>query len=79
MPPSGQGILFFVSFELVDHGVVRLLKARVTVKVGDFAGLGALAKACLDRFALWVVLCDSADVVPFGDKSAVPPLSYLWS
>jgi hypothetical protein len=48
------------------------------VKSGDFAGLRILAEACKARFAYGVVLYDSADFVPFGDKLAAAPLSCLW-
>ncbi len=54
------------------------VKAAATVKSGDFAGLRTLAEACKDRFAFGVVLYDSADLVPFGDKLAAAPLSSLW-
>ena len=55
------------------------VKAAATVKSGDFAGLRTLADACKDRFAFGVVLYDSTDLVPFGDKLAAAPLSSLWS
>jgi hypothetical protein len=54
------------------------VKAAATVKSGDFAGLRTLAEACNDRFAFGVVLYDSADFVPFGDRLAAAPLSSLW-
>jgi len=55
------------------------VKATATVKSGDFAGLRTLAEACKERFAYGVVLYDSADFVPFGDRLAAAPLSALWS
>jgi hypothetical protein len=55
------------------------VKASATVKAGDFGGLRALAEACGDRFTFGVVLYDSADIVPFGDRLAAAPLSTLWS
>jgi len=55
------------------------VKASATVKAGDFGGLRALADACGNRFAFGVVLYDSADVVPFGDRLAAAPLSSLWN
>jgi predicted AAA+ superfamily ATPase len=63
-----------------DDGTVvgAEVKASATVKTGDFGGLRALAEACGDRFAFGVVLYDSADVVPFGDRLAAVPLSSLW-
>jgi predicted AAA+ superfamily ATPase len=54
------------------------VKASATVKAGDFSGLRALAEACGDRFAFGVVLYDSAEVVPFGERLAAAPLSCLW-
>lgn len=54
------------------------VKASATVKSGDFGGLRTLAEACGDRFAYGVVLYDSTDVVPFGDRLAAVPLSTLW-
>lgn len=63
-----------------DDGTIAGIevKASATVKAGDFAGLRALAEACGDRFAFGVVLYDSTDFVPFGDKLAAAPLSSLW-
>ena len=55
------------------------VKAAATVNSGDFAGLRALAEACKERFAHGVVLYDSHDFVPFGDKLAAAPLSCLWT
>lgn len=54
------------------------VKASATVKSSDFAGLRTLAEACGERSAYGVVLYDSTDVVPFGDKLAAAPLSSLW-
>lgn len=54
------------------------VKSSATVKAGDFGGVRALAEACGDRFAFGVVLYDSADVVPFGDRLAAVPMSSLW-
>jgi len=54
------------------------VKASATVRSSDFAGLRTLAEACKDRFAFGVVLYDSADLVPFGDKLAAAPVSSLW-
>ncbi len=54
------------------------VKASATVKSNDFAGLRTLAEACKKRFAYGVVLYDSADLVPFGERLVVAPLSCLW-
>jgi predicted AAA+ superfamily ATPase len=54
------------------------VKAAATVKSSDFAGLRTLAEACKERFVYGVVLYDSTDLVPFGDKLAAAPLSSLW-
>jgi len=37
-----------------------------------------LAEACGHRFAFGVVLYDSADIVPFGDRLTAAPFSSLW-
>jgi predicted AAA+ superfamily ATPase len=55
------------------------IKASATVKSSDFGGLRTLADACKERFAYGVVLYDSKDFVPFGDRLAAAPLSCLWS
>jgi predicted AAA+ superfamily ATPase len=55
------------------------VKASATVKSSDFGGLRSLAAACQDRFAYGVVLYDSKDLVPFGDRLAAAPLSCLWA
>lgn len=63
-----------------DDGMIAGIevKASATVKASDFGGLRALAEACGDRFAFGVVLYDSNDVVPFGERLATAPLSCLW-
>ncbi|RJT31479.1 ATP-binding protein [Mesorhizobium waimense] len=64
-----------------DDGMIAgiEIKASATVKSSDFGGLRTLAEACGNRFTYGVVLYDSADVVPFGDKLAAVPLSSLWN
>ena len=64
-----------------DDGTIAGIevKAAATVTSRDFAGLRTLAEACKERFACGVVLYDSADYVPFGDKLAAAPLSCLWA
>jgi predicted AAA+ superfamily ATPase len=64
-----------------DDGLIAgiEIKASATVKSSDFGALRTLAEACGDRFAYGVVLYDSTDVVPFGDKLAAAPLSSLWN
>jgi len=63
-----------------DDGMIAGIevKASASVNADDFSGLNALADACGDRFAYGVVLYDSANVVPFGDRLAAAPLSCLW-
>ncbi len=69
-----------IVLERDDGMVVGIeVKAAATVRPGDFAGLRTLAEACGKRFAFGVVLYDSTDFVPFGDKLAAAPLSSLWS
>lgn len=68
-----------VVLERDDGMIVGIeVKASATVKATDFTGLKALAEACGERFAYGVILYDSADFVPFGDKLAAAPLSCLW-
>ena len=64
-----------------DDGMIAGIevKASATVRSGDFAGLRTLAEACKERFAYGVVLHDSADFVPFGDRMAAVPVSCLWA
>jgi hypothetical protein len=63
-----------------DDGMIAGIevKASATVRSSDFAGLRTLAEACKTRFAGGVVLYDSIDFVPFGDRLAAAPLSSLW-
>lgn len=68
-----------VVLERDDGMIVGIeVKASATVKGGDFSGLKALAEAAGSRFAYGVVLYDSTDNVPFGDRLAAAPLSCLW-
>jgi predicted AAA+ superfamily ATPase len=68
-----------IVLERDDGKIVGIeVKASATVKASDFGGVRALAEACGDRFAFGVILYDSADVVPFGDRLAAAPLSCLW-
>ncbi len=68
-----------IVLERDDSMIVGIeIKASATVKAKDFGGLRTLADACRDRFAYGVVLYDSTDFVPFGDKLAAAPLSCLW-
>jgi uncharacterized protein len=64
-----------------DDGMIAGIevKASATVKASDFSGLRALSEVSGDRFAFGVVLYDSTDVVPFGDRLAAAPLSCLWA
>ncbi len=64
-----------------DDGMIAgiEIKAAATVRSGDFAGLRSLAEACGERFSQGVVLYDSAELVPFGDRMVAAPLSCLWS
>ncbi len=62
-----------------DDGMIEgiELSAATTVKSGHFVRLRKLAEACKDRFAFGVVLYDTTDLGPFGDKLAAVPLSSL--
>lgn len=63
-----------------DDGMIAgvEVKSAASVDSSDFAGLRVLAEACKERFSYGVVLHDSADFVPFGDRLAAVPLSCLW-
>ena len=63
-----------------DDGMIAgvEIKASATVRSGDFAGLRTLAEVCGEQFTYGVILYDSADFVPFGDRLAAAPLSCLW-
>lgn len=54
------------------------VKASATVDGKDFTGLRRLADAVGDRFVQGLVLHDSDQVVPFGEKLWAAPLSSLW-
>lgn len=64
-----------------DDGMIAgiEIKAAATVKSSDFDGLRTLAEGCKDRFAYGVVLYDSTELVPFGNRLAAAPLSSLWN
>ena len=55
-----------------DDGTIAVIevKAAATETSRHFAGLRTLAEACKERFTYGVVLYNSADFVPFGDKLA---------
>lgn len=68
-----------IVLERDDGRIVGIeIKASATVRSADFAGLRTLAEANKERFAYGVVLYDSADLVPFGDRLSAAPLSCLW-
>lgn len=68
-----------IVLERDDGRIVGIeIKASATVRSTDFAGLRTLAEANKERFAYGVVLYDSADLVPFGDRLSAAPLSCLW-
>ena len=58
-----------------DDGMIAgtEVRASATVRSSDFARLLPLAEACNEHLARGVVLYDSADVVPFGEKWTVAP------
>lgn len=55
------------------------VKASATVSSADFSGLKILAETCRNKFAFGVVLYDSSEIVPFGERLAAAPVSCLWS
>jgi uncharacterized protein len=65
--------------ESSSGGIVGIeVKAAATVTASDFKGLKKLAAACGDDLKLGVVLYDSDQVVPFGDRMFAAPVSCLW-
>ncbi|MCY4609246.1 MAG: ATP-binding protein [bacterium] len=64
-----------------DDGMIAgiEIKASATVRSGDFMGLRTLAEACGERFSYGVILYDSTELVPFGDRMVAAPLSCLWA
>jgi predicted AAA+ superfamily ATPase len=54
------------------------VKAAATVTAADFKGLKKLASACGDNLKLGLVLYDSDQVVPFGERLFAAPVSCLW-
>ncbi len=69
-----------IILERDDGTIVGIeVKASATASEKDFSGLKALAGACGDKFAFGVVLFDSQDLIPFGEKLVAAPISCLWS
>lgn len=54
------------------------VKAAATVSRSDFHGMRRLAEAAGKRFRLGVVLYDSDQTVPFGERMFAVPVSALW-
>ena len=54
------------------------IKAGATVNAGDFRGLRKLSEATGRNFKLGLVLYDSENTVPFGEKMFAAPISCMW-
>ena len=54
------------------------IKAAATVNAGDFRGLRKLSQASGPNFKLGLVLYDSENTVPFGNKMFAAPISCIW-
>jgi uncharacterized protein len=54
------------------------IKAGATVNAGDFRGLRKLSEASGDNFKLGLVLYDSENTFPFGERMFAAPISTLW-
>lgn len=54
------------------------IKAAATVNPGDFRGLRKLSEASGHNFKLGLVLYDSENTVPFGNKMFAAPISCIW-
>jgi len=64
---------------LDDQTVLEAAQSDPAGFIRGLGGLRALAEASGERFAFGVILYDSADAVPFGDRLAAAPLSSLWN
>jgi hypothetical protein len=65
--------------ESANGAVVGIeIKAAATVTAADFKGLRKLAGACGDDLKLGLVLYDSDQLVPFGERLFAAPVSCLW-
>ncbi len=64
-----------------DDGMIAAVevKSSASVNTKDFAGLKILSEAAGEKFSFGVVLYDGDTVVPFGERLAAVPVSYLWS
>jgi hypothetical protein len=58
--------------------LLRLIKREWRNALRLLRPTDLLAEACGERFAYGVVLYDSSDCVPFGDRLAAAPVSCLW-
>jgi predicted AAA+ superfamily ATPase len=54
------------------------IKAGATVNAGDFRGLRKLSEASRRNFKLGLVLYDSENTVPFGERMFAAPISCIW-
>ena len=54
------------------------IKAAATVTAGDFRGLQKLSEVSSHNFKLGLVLYDSENTIPFGDRMFAAPISCLW-
>jgi uncharacterized protein len=69
-----------VILERSDGSVAALeVKASATVTASDFAALQTLRDGLGPHFCAGIVLCLGQEVIPFGDRLWVVPLSALWS
>lgn len=66
--------------ESADGAIVGIeVKAAATVTAADFKGLNKLARACGGDLKLGLVLYDSEQLVPFGERMFAAPVSCLWA
>lgn len=54
------------------------IKAAATVTAGDFRGLRKLSEVSRHNFKLGLVLYDSENTIPFGDRMFAAPICCLW-
>lgn len=63
---------------MLGHLVGVEVKASATVQASDFRGLKQLANLAGDQFKLGVILYDGTQILPFGERLWMAPISTLW-
>jgi len=76
---SRDGVEVDAVLETPDGRIVGVeMKAGMTIRSTDFAGLRHLAQRVDDRFVAGVVLHTGPNTLPFGDRLWAMPMASLW-